>query len=491
MPDRFHYGRISDAVHGTFGISELESDIISTPVFQRLHNVRQLGLAHLVYPGADYSRFAHSLGACHIAGRMMRGINQNCDKQYSEDDVQMYRLAGLLHDLGHYPFSHAMEFAALDYYKQEAFLAPDDESTKEEGEPKESSQGANSDLPPPAYHHEPLGRAVLDYDVHIARVLKKHGIQSSDLKAVLSRENPSHLTNLVSSDLDCDRLDYLIRTAHCAGLPYGMVDIEYITSQMCVDSEGHLCLTKKAMRAADHLLISRYYDYTQLVFHKTVVAMELVLRDVIAQLLECKLLDCSGRAMKEMITKGEFASFDDQYMISKIRDAQRALKPEDPLFVKIGAVLNRRPPKLVASYEAIAPSEKSARTAHKNLAHQLREKMVQAAAHFGIPQELWHLWKTSLGLTKIGSRVPLSEAASDSFEEEASQSVRIMTTSSRDAASKSIPLVELDYAVMKQMSQSRYYAVRLFVHLPEDASSLRNEIRSYFQRELPDFPFSP
>src|SRR4051812_3869734 len=122
MTDRFHFGRITDAVHGTFGISELESDIISTPAFQRLHNVRQLGLAHLVYPGAEYSRFAHCLGACHIASRMLRGINQNCNDRFDEDMIQMHRLAGLLHDLGHYPFSHAMEYAALDYYKGKAFL---------------------------------------------------------------------------------------------------------------------------------------------------------------------------------------------------------------------------------------------------------------------------------------------------------------------------------------------------------------------------------
>src|SRR5689334_10897116 len=99
MPDRFHHARITDAAHGTFGLSELESDIISTPAFQRLHNVRQLGLAHLVYPGADYSRFAHSLGACHVAGRMVRSINQNGARTFNDDEMQMYRLAGLLHDL--------------------------------------------------------------------------------------------------------------------------------------------------------------------------------------------------------------------------------------------------------------------------------------------------------------------------------------------------------------------------------------------------------
>lgn len=125
MRDKFHHSRVTDAVHGTFGISKIESDIISTPVFQRLHNVRQLGLAHLVYPGAEYSRFAHSLGACHIAGKMLRGIEQNCSRPFDEHEIQMYRLGGLLHDLGHYPFSHAMEHEVEDYYKTNAFLAPD------------------------------------------------------------------------------------------------------------------------------------------------------------------------------------------------------------------------------------------------------------------------------------------------------------------------------------------------------------------------------
>jgi hypothetical protein len=178
-------------------------------------------------------------------------------------------------------------------------------------------------------------------------------------------------------------------------------------------------------------------------------------------------------------------------MIARLREAYKKLDKNDPLFTQIGAVLNRRPPKLVASYEAIAPADRATRSSHKNLTHQLREKMEQAAGHFGISVDLWHIWSTSLGLTKIGSRVPLSEAASESFEEEASQSVRILSTQPRDKASRSVPLVELDYAVMKQMSQSRYYAVRLFVHVPDDGGKLRSEIRSYFQKELPEFPFSP
>lgn len=491
MAERFHHSRITDAVHGTFGISKLESDIISAPVFQRLHNVRQLGLAHLVYPGAEYSRFSHCLGACHIAGRMLRAINQNSGQQFSDDDIQIYRLAGLLHDLGHYPFSHAMEYAALDYYKPQAFLEPAPAPAGAAAAVVEAAPAPRPDPPPPAYHHEQLGRAVLEHDERIGAVLRAHGLSTNDIKALLSREMAGALTSLVSSDLDCDRLDYLMRTAHCAGLPYGKVDLEYITTQTCVDSEGYLCLTKKALRAADHLLMSRYYDYTQVAFHKTVVALEIVLRDVIQQLLERDLLDCSGEVMRRMIQDGSFARFDDQYVIARLRDAVIKIDDRDPLKLKITAVLDRRPPKLVASCEAVASGEANTRRAYRNLASQLRDKMRQAAERFNLQPELWHPWETSLALTKIGSRIPLSEAAAGSFEEEAAQAVRILTTEPENPQSKSRPLVEHEFALMKLLSEYRFYAIRLFVHLPEDKPKLRQDIEAYFRAELPDFPFSP
>jgi HD superfamily phosphohydrolase len=494
MPDQFHYARLTDAVHGTFGLSELESDIISTPVFQRLHNVRQLGLAHLVYPGADYSRFAHSLGACHIAGRMLRSVNQNSARQFVDGDIQMYRLAGLLHDLGHYPFSHAMEYAALDYYTPRAYLtqapvaAGAVAAAPAAAAPLASGAVVDADPPPPAYHHEPLGRAVLDYDPSVAAVLQKHGISSADLKAVLSREKPGALTSLVSSDLDCDRLDYLMRTAHSAGLPYGKVDIEYITTQTCVDSEGHLCLTKKAMRAADHLLVSRYFDYTQVVYHKTVVGLELVLRDVIKQLLERQLFDCSGATIKQMIVDGRFASFDDQYMISRLREARQQLPATDTLHLKISSVLNRHPPKLVAAHEAVDASSAQRQSMHRTLSQQLGDKMREAAAHFGIAPELWHIWDTSLKLTKIGSRVPLSSAADGGFEEEVAQVVRILNTEPDDANSRSTPLIEIDSALMQRLSETNFYVIRVYVHLP-DGDTRRRQIESYFRQQLPNFPF--
>jgi HD superfamily phosphohydrolase len=483
--DEFHFKRVTDPIYGTFGVSELEVDIISTSAFQRLHNVKQLGLAHLVYPGAGYSRFSHSLGACHVAGRMMRAINLNAGtEKYDKKQVQLYRLAGLLHDIGHYPFSHATETAALNHYKPQQFL-----EMKTEG--PEQQQDTST---PPAYHHEVLGRVVIESDPGIAKALAKHNFKPDELRAVFSRESPDVLSNLVSSDLDCDRMDYLLRTAHAAGLPYGEVDVEYLTSQACVDSEGHLCLTKKAARAADHFLVSRYFDYTQVVFHKTLVGLEEVLKDVIATLFERGHLKCSGAEMKEMITSGKYAGFDDQYLIHIIRQAEAGSGLGDEVFKrKALCVLNRDCPKLVANSDRLSSRDESEEKHHRLNKSHIQEKIAGWAKHFGIDEKLWHLWARSLSLSKIGSTVSVGAAQDEGFDEERQQIVRILTTSPKDAKSQSKPLIDHEFALLRQLANSRLYCIRLYVHLPEDCknpSKLKSEIAAKIKSDLPDFPLT-
>src|SRR5438046_9773791 len=107
----FDAKRVADPVHGTIGLSELEAAVINTGAFQRLRNVKQLGLAHLVYPGADYSRFSHSVGACHVMGRALEALRAYARVTIEDDDIQLYRLAALLHDVGHYPLSHELQEA--------------------------------------------------------------------------------------------------------------------------------------------------------------------------------------------------------------------------------------------------------------------------------------------------------------------------------------------------------------------------------------------
>ena len=114
---KYRQGRITDPVHGTIELSQLEIDLLSTRSFQRLHNVKQLGLAHLVFPGADYSRLSHSLGVNHITGKILDSLRRNSGEVIGDQEYQLYRLAGLLHDVGHYPYSHTFENAVSAFYQ--------------------------------------------------------------------------------------------------------------------------------------------------------------------------------------------------------------------------------------------------------------------------------------------------------------------------------------------------------------------------------------
>src|ERR1700677_238299 len=105
---KFDHKRIADPVHGTIELSKPEADVLQTPVFQRLRNIKQLGMAYLVYPGADYSRFSHSVGACHIAAEILDRLDRKGQLQFWSTadklkNMKLLRLAALLHDVGHYP----------------------------------------------------------------------------------------------------------------------------------------------------------------------------------------------------------------------------------------------------------------------------------------------------------------------------------------------------------------------------------------------------
>jgi HD superfamily phosphohydrolase len=172
----------------------------------------------------------------------------------TRDEIQLYRLAGLLHDVGHYPFSHAMEDALGDHF--DALLIEDASPNPEIGQ-------AEHELGDQArwFPHERVGKEVLTVDEELCSILKRFDIAASNVYAIFTREKPPEFANLVSSDLDADRIDYLLRTAHHTGLPYGSVDIRYLLSQLRLDRDNRICLRPKALRAADHFLIGRYFDY--------------------------------------------------------------------------------------------------------------------------------------------------------------------------------------------------------------------------------------
>ena len=191
--------------------------IIDTPAFQRLRYVRQLGHAFLVYPGATHTRFEHALGAYHLACRVTKEL-----------EVQ---LAALLHDIGHYPFSHALEEAGL----------------------------------PP---HETLAARHLRTGA-LAAALERLGVAAASLVQLIQGTSASRLAGLVAGSIDVDKLDYLSRDAKMCGVPYGVIDVDRLLTSLTVSAEG-LALHAKGLAALESLLFAKYQMYRNVYWHHAV-----------------------------------------------------------------------------------------------------------------------------------------------------------------------------------------------------------------------------
>lgn len=200
--------------------------VIDTPAFQRLRYVRQLGHAFLVYPGATHTRFEHALGAYHLARRAAAELT---DADSAEGLA--IRLAALLHDIGHYPFSHALEEAGLP-------------------------------------RHETLAARHLQSGV-LATTLEQLGVPASRLLPMIQGTSPSPLAGIVAGSLDVDKLDYLSRDAKMCGVPYGVIDVDRLLTSLTL-ADGRLALHAKGLAALESLLFAKYQMYRNVYWHHAV-----------------------------------------------------------------------------------------------------------------------------------------------------------------------------------------------------------------------------
>ncbi|HPJ30447.1 MAG TPA: HD domain-containing protein [Methanothrix sp.] len=214
---------IRDPIHGYVELDSLATDLIDTREMQRLRWIKQLGLASLVYPGANHTRFEHSLGAYHLSGLLARHLDLD------GEEAAEIRAAALLHDVGHGPFSHVTEGALYAYLREEHEMVTD---RLKRGE---------------------VGDALANYG------LKPHRIQR-----LIRGMTP--LGAMVSGEVDVDRMDYLTRDAHYTGVAYGVMDYQRLMETMTI-RDGDLVLEEGGIHAAESLLVSRLLMYPTVYFH--------------------------------------------------------------------------------------------------------------------------------------------------------------------------------------------------------------------------------
>ena len=242
-----------DPVYGNIAISSPPVlDCIDSPEFQRLRRIHQLGMCHMVYYGAEHSRFQHSIGAMWLMHRIVSHWRESGRTEISDDLVRVATLAALLHDVGHGPFSHALEHVFSNF------------------------------------HHEAIGNRIVGE--RLRPLLEGHDVDVDLLLAIMRQTaGMPWLSELISSQIDVDRMDYLLRDSHYTGVRYGLFDIDRIVYTLTPipdrDNPGRyiLALSMKGAHAAEEYLFSRHSMYWQVYFHKTTRACEVLLKSVLAR----------------------------------------------------------------------------------------------------------------------------------------------------------------------------------------------------------------
>lgn len=268
-------------IHGAIHFNEREKRLINHPFYQRLRHVTQLGFGPYVYPGAVHTRFSHSLGSMHLAGRIFDRLSKHgypsLSESYQEDDLvyfkQLIRFTALLHDIGHPPFSHVAE----------VILPPLDE--------------LHVTFPV----KQPLNRQASHEDFSLAVIQQlsqeKNPLltteEAADIIAILSGKQPESgklsatynglnifplLVQIISGEIDADRMDYLLRDSYYAGVTYGQFDLNrLIRSLTCLLNDQtncfHLLLAGSGIPAYEDFLLARSNMFVQVYFHKSLPAL--------------------------------------------------------------------------------------------------------------------------------------------------------------------------------------------------------------------------
>ena len=231
---------IRDPVHGYIRMTEVEKELIDSPFVQRLRRVHQLAGAYLVYPGATHTRFEHVIGTMHVAGLIAEALVRG--SELDPDLSQEVRIAALLHDVGHGPFSHVYE---------------------------EVLAGKS---------HEEISQRVI-LETSIRDILERNGFspkKMSEFAIGRQKSRDPFLNEIIAGSLSADMMDYLPRDSYFTGVEYGKVDAQRVMNSLHI-AGGHLVIDDAALYAFEALLLARYEMFKAVYFHRTVRAAELML----------------------------------------------------------------------------------------------------------------------------------------------------------------------------------------------------------------------
>ncbi len=277
-----YWGFIKDPIYGYIRLTEVERNVIDTLAVQRLRRIRQLAGAEFVYPAANHTRFEHVLGTMYLAGV----VSDSLPVHLSGDEKQRVRLAALLHDVGHAPFSHLFEPLLLKY------------------------MGRN---------HEDVSQWVIAESA-MGDVIKRQGFDPEELSGLAvgkpAKSDRSFLGQIISSSFDVDKMDFVVRDSYHTGAGYGFVDVFRLIYTMDV-LDGNLAVDVTALPTLESLILARLESFKAIYFHRACRAVQMML-------LKALEVAKDDLAILRAKTPDEYLEWDDYMVWSKLRANPRS-----------------------------------------------------------------------------------------------------------------------------------------------------------------------
>jgi len=272
---------INDPIHGFIGITETEAKIINSLPYQRLRRIKQLSGGHFVYPTAEHTRFGHCIGVMYLAGLSGRRLLNQLG--LGDKKLQEVRIAGLLHDIGHGPFSHVFEEVLLE--KREM-------------------------------NHEDVTEWLI-LKSELGDLLEDDGISKKRIGDLVrgrqKTKKDSIVAGIVAGQIDSDKMDYLIRDSFYCGVNYGLVDIHRLIDSIEISKDYQMLFDIAARGALESFLVARYEMFLNVYYHKTVRSVEVML---------VKLIEAADKVLglTSFSSPEEFLELDDMSLISRVRN---------------------------------------------------------------------------------------------------------------------------------------------------------------------------
>ncbi|BDB97007.1 HD domain-containing protein [Saccharolobus caldissimus] len=362
--------KVYDEIYGYIRLDDKETKLIDLPEFQRLRRIKQTSLAYLVYPGATHSRFSHSLGTFYLAsiiGNRFKELGIINDEEFT-----YLKFSALLHDIGQFPFSHSLEPLYLEHGL------------------------SNKELRNLIITKSPNFRYFVDEE-------------SIDLNKILDILNGnSLLSSIISSDVDVDRMDYLVRDSRHTGVQLGNIDLYRLLDTIYYGNNNEIIIQDKGIYSLENFYISRLHMYQAVYYHKTIIGYELMLRDIFKTIYECcdsSILDISN--IKSLVYEGNIAYWDDEWVFNILYNYLYSSDSPSYLKQKIKNFLDRRGPKVV--YEEIIYENSNISEKFNKIRDTLQKTQIPSNSIYPIEEKINIVNKNRIKILSNNKEININE----------------------------------------------------------------------------------